>query len=61
MFKSLGHQLKCSLMKARSFKERFKQLCEVLINHCTTSYDHPEIDVLVKKGNANNQKRFVEI
>jgi hypothetical protein len=48
-------------MKARSFKERFKQLCEVLINHCTTSYDHPEIDVLVKKGNANNQKRFVEI
>jgi hypothetical protein len=36
--------------KSREFLKDFKALCEqALIDHCTTSHDHPKLDGLVER------------
>ncbi len=48
--------------QSKLFKEKIQALCEqALIDHNTTSRDHPKVDGLAKGVIINNQKSFANV
>ena len=46
----------------REFLGSFEELCmQALIDHRTTSRDHPEVDGLAKKGSSDREARVAQV